>query len=189
MPDANPHTPTPDSQFRGLAVNIAGIHLKNPVMTASGTFGYGEEFASLVNLNRLGGIIVTGLFTTFGTFLMRQFMESIPFELLDAARIDGASEWRIYFTLVLPMSMSPMSALAVIVFLGNWDSFLWPLIVLNSRDKQTLPLVLDSLRNLWWTSYEVWSAGSMLTVLPIMILYGFASRYFLRGIAMTGIKA
>ena len=139
--------------------------------------------------DHLGGIIVTGFYTAFGIFLMRQFMESIPFELIDAARIDGASEWRIFFTLVLPMSMSPMSALAVFVFLANWDSFLWPLIVLNSQNNQTLPLVLAGLRNLWWTRYEMWAAGSMLTVIPVMIIYSFASRYFIRGIAMTGLKA
>jgi multiple sugar transport system permease protein len=139
--------------------------------------------------DRLGGIIVTGFFTTFGIFMMRQFMETIPFELLDASRIDGASEWRIFFTIVSPMSLSPMAALAVFVFLGNWDSYLWPLIVLNSVDKQTLPLVLAGLRNLWWTRYEMWSAGSMLTVVPVMVIYAFASRYFIRGLAMTGIKA
>ena len=85
--------------------------------------------------------------------------------------------------------MSPMSALAVFVFLANWDSFLWPLIVLNSQNNQTLPLVLAGLRSLWWTRYEMWAAGSMLTVIPVMIIYSFASRYFIRGIAMTGLKA
>ncbi len=140
-------------------------------------------------VDQLGGIIVTGFYTAFGIFMMRQFMESIPFELIDAARIDGASEWRIFFRLVLPMSLSPMSALAVLVFLSNWDSFLWPLIVLQSLDKQTLPLVLAGLRNLWWTRYEMWAAGSILTVVPIMIIYSFASRYFIRGFAMTGLKA
>ena len=139
--------------------------------------------------DQLGGIIVTGFYTAFGIFMMRQFMESIPFELIDAARIDGASEWRIFFMLVLPMSLSPMSALAVFVFLNNWESFLWPLIVLNSLDKQTLPLVLAGLRNLWWTRYEMWAAGSILSVVPVMIIYSFASRYFIRGIAMTGLKA
>lgn len=140
-------------------------------------------------VDQLGGIIVTGFYTAFGIFMMRQFMESIPFELIDAARIDGASEWRIFFMLVLPMSLSPMSALAVFVFLGNWESYLWPLVVLQSLDKQTLPLVLAGLRNLWWTRYEMWSAGSILSVVPVMIIYSFASRYFIRGIAMTGLKA
>jgi len=139
--------------------------------------------------DRLGGIIVTGFFSTFGIFMMRQFMESIPFELIDAARIDGASEWRIFFTLVLPMSTSPMSALAVFVFLGNWDSYMWPLIVLHSLQRQTIPLVLSGLRSLYGTRYDMWSAGSMLTVVPVMIIYAFASKYFIQGIAMTGLKA
>ena len=140
-------------------------------------------------VDRLGGIIVTGFFSTFGIFMMRQFMESIPFELIDAARIDGASEWRIFFTLVLPMSTSPMSALAVFVFLGNWDSYMWPLIVLHSLQRQTIPLVLSGLRSLYGTRYDMWSAGSMLTVVPVMIIYAFASKYFIQGIAMTGLKA
>jgi multiple sugar transport system permease protein len=145
--------------------------------------------ANLGMANQLAGIIVTGFWSTFGIFMLRQFMESLPGELIDAARIDGASEWRIFFTIVMPMSGAPMGALAVFVFLGNWDSLLWPLIVLNSPEKQTLPLVLAGLRNLWWNRYDMWAAGSMLTVIPVMILYSFASKYFIRGIAMTGLKA
>ncbi|MHB1294176.1 MAG: carbohydrate ABC transporter permease [Anaerolineae bacterium] len=140
-------------------------------------------------VNQLFGIIITGFFSTFGIFMMRQFMESIPTELIDASRIDGASEWRIFFTIVMPMAASPMGALAVFAFLGNWDSLLWPLIVLNSPAKQTLPLVLSGLRSLYWNRYELWSAGSMLTVMPVMILYSFSSKYFIKGIAMTGLKA
>jgi ABC-type glycerol-3-phosphate transport system permease component len=81
-----------------------------------------------------------------------------------------------------------MSALAVFVFLGNWDSYMWPLIVLHSLQRQTIPLVLAGLRSLYGTRYDMWSAGSMLTVVPIMIVYSFASKYFIRGIAMTGLK-
>ncbi len=80
-------------------------------------------------------------------------------------------------------------ALAIFVFLGNWDSFLCPLVVLNSPEKQTLPLVLAGLRNLYWTRYEIWAAGSILTVAPVMLIYSFASKYFIQGIAMTGLKA
>jgi multiple sugar transport system permease protein len=139
--------------------------------------------------NQLGGIIVTGLWSSFGMFMLRQFMESIPFELIDAARIDGASEWRIFGQIILPLSGAPLAALAVFAFLGNWDSYLWPLVVLSSPEKQTLPQVLAGLRNLWLTRYEMWSAGSMLTVLPVMLVYALASKYFIRGIAMTGLKA
>ena len=81
--------------------------------------------------NSLGGIIITGLWSTFGIFMLRQFMETIPFELIDAARIDGASEWRIFAQIVLPLSGAPLAALAVFAFLGNWDSYLWPLVVLG----------------------------------------------------------
>jgi len=138
--------------------------------------------------NNLGGIIVTGLWSSFGMFMMRQFMESIPSELLDAARIDGASEWLIFGRIVIPLSLAPLSALGIFVFLGNWDSFLWPMVVLSSPTTKTLPIVLNGLRTLWWTRYEMWAAGSMLTVVPVMILYAFASKYFIRGIAMTGLK-
>lgn len=139
--------------------------------------------------NSLGGIIITGLWSSFGMFMLRQFMETIPFELIDAARIDGASEWRIFLQIILPLSGAPLAALAVFTFLGNWDSYLWPVVVLSSPDRQTLPQVLAGLRNLWLTRYEMWSAGSMLTVFPVMVVYALASQYFIRGIAMTGLKA
>ncbi len=139
-------------------------------------------------VNRLWGFIITGLWSTFGVFLMRQFMEVIPYEYLDAARIDGASEWRIFLTIILPLATSPMAALGIFAFLANWDSFLWPLVVLNSPDKQTLPLLLAGLRSIYWSRYDMWSAGSVMTTVPIMIVYAFASKYFIRGMALTGIK-
>lgn len=138
--------------------------------------------------NHISGLVVTGLWSTFGIFMMRQFMESIPFELLDASRIDGASEWRIFFQVVIPLSKAPLAALATFTFLANWDSLLWPLVVLNSQDKQTLPLVLAGLRNLYWSRYDLWAAGAMLTVIPVMIVYSLGSRYFIQGIAMSGMK-
>ncbi len=139
-------------------------------------------------VNHLTGLVITGLWSTFGIFLMRQFMETIPGELLDVSRIDGASEWRIFLQVVLPLSKAPMAALAAFTFLGNWDSYLWPLVVLSTPDKQTLPLVLAGLRNLYWSRYDLWSAGAMLTVIPVMIVYALGSRYFIQGIAMSGMK-
>jgi multiple sugar transport system permease protein len=139
-------------------------------------------------IDTLPGIIVTGLWSTFGIFLLRQFMESLPTELLDAARIDGASEFRIFAQVVIPLSGAPLAALATLTFLGNWDSFLWPTIVLSSPEKQTIPIVLNGLRSLYWSRYDMWTAGAMLTVVPVMVIYAFASRHFIRGIAMTGLK-
>jgi len=139
-------------------------------------------------MDSLGGIMVTGLCSTFGIFLMRQFLETLPSELLDAARIDGASEWRIFGQIVVPLSGAPLAALGILTFLGNWDSFLWPSLVLSSPEHQTIPVVLNGLRSLYWSRYDLWAAGAMLTVIPVMTIYAFASRQFIRGIAMTGLK-
>ncbi|HEV8639380.1 MAG TPA: carbohydrate ABC transporter permease [Chloroflexota bacterium] len=144
--------------------------------------------SSIGGVDRLTGVVLPGLWSTFGLFLMRQFIESIPSEMIDAARIDGASEWWIYLKVVLPLSGAPLAAVAIFHFLWHWDNFLWPSIVLNSRDVQTIPIVLAGLRSLYWTRYDMWMAGSMLTVVPVMLIYVFASRQFVRGIAMTGIK-
>jgi multiple sugar transport system permease protein len=138
--------------------------------------------------NSVRGIIVTGLCSTFGIFMMRQFMETIPDELIDAGRIDGASEWWIFARLVLPLAGSPMAALAVFTFLGSWDSYLWPSVVLNAPDTKTLPLVLAGLRTIYWERYELFCTGGVMTVLPVMILYAFGQRQFIRGVAMTGLK-
>ncbi len=139
--------------------------------------------------NHLSGLIVTGLCSTFGIFMMRQFMETIPAELLEAGRIDGASEWRTFGQVVLPLSTAPLAALGVFTFLGNWDNYLWPLVVLTSPNEQTLPVVLAGLTNLYWTRYDLWSAGSMMTIVPVLVVYVCASKYFIQGIAMTGLKA
>jgi multiple sugar transport system permease protein len=144
--------------------------------------------ANLGLTDKLAGVIVTGLCSTFGIFMMRQFMESIPNDLIDAGRIDGASEWWIFLRVILPLAGAPLAALAVFTFLGTWDSFMWPMVVLTSPTNRTLPLVLAGLRSLYWSRYELYAAGSMLTVIPVMILYAAASKQFVRGVAMTGLK-
>lgn len=146
------------------------------------------SIAQLGLVNELSGVIVLGLWTSLGVFMMRQFIEGIPSELIDAARIDGASEWQVFRHVILPLSRAPLAALAILVFLGSWDNFLWPTVILTTPDKQTLPLLLSGLKNLYWSRYDLWSAGSMLTVIPVMVVYLFASKYFIRGLAMTGIK-
>jgi multiple sugar transport system permease protein len=139
-------------------------------------------------IDNLGGVVIVGLWTSLGVFMMRQFMSGIPSELIDAARIDGASEWQVFRKIVLPLAAAPLAALGILVFLGSWDNFLWPSVILTSPQNQTLPLLLSGLRNLYWSRYDLWSAGSMLTVIPVMIVYLFASKYFIRGVAMTGLK-
>jgi len=138
--------------------------------------------------NKLSGIVVTGLWSTFGIFFMRQFMENIPSTLIDAGRIDGASELRIFIQVILPLSTTALSALGIFVFLTSWDNYLWPLVVLTSPSKQTLTLVIAGLKSPMYTRYDIWTAGAMVTVIPVMIFYSFASKYFIRGIAMSGLK-
>jgi multiple sugar transport system permease protein len=139
-------------------------------------------------MDQLTGIILPGMWSAFGIFLLRQFMEGVPSELLDAARIDGSSEWRIYSQIMIPLCGAPMAALAILIFLGSWDSFLWPSLVLTSPENQTIPLALAGLRSLFLSRYDLYMAGSMLTVLPVMLIYVFASKHFIRGVALTGLK-
>jgi multiple sugar transport system permease protein len=116
-------------------------------------------------------------------------MHSIPNELLDAARIDGSSEPGIFFRIVLPLAKPAMAALGIINFMGNWDSFLWPLIVLSSESLYTLPLGLASFTSKWYTDYAAVNAGAMLSVIPVVIVFLIFQRYFIEGIAMTGLKS
>lgn len=136
----------------------------------------------------LGGIIVTGLFSTFGIFMLRQFLFSVPTELLDSGRIDGASEWRIFFQIVIPLATSPMAALGIFVFLGTWNDFLWPSIVLVSQNNQTLPIIMNGLQGLYYTQYDYLITAAVVTVVPLMVAYLFGSRHMIQGIAMTGLK-
>jgi ABC-type glycerol-3-phosphate transport system permease component len=138
--------------------------------------------------NQLAGVIVTGLFSTFGIFMMRQFMFNVPSELIDSGRIDGASEWRIFFQIVVPLSFSPMAALGIFTFLGVWNDFLWPSIVLTTQDRETLPLVVAGLQGYFWQQFDYLIAAAVVTVIPLMIAYLFGSKYMIQGIAMTGLK-
>lgn len=120
---------------------------------------------------------------------MRQFIETIPNELIEAGRIDGASEWWTYRRRIVPLTSAPLAALAVFTAHGIWDTFFWPLVVLSSTAVKTLPLIVASMSNIYWTNYELWVTASMLTVAPVMLLYVIAQRQFLRGISLTGLKA
>lgn len=139
-------------------------------------------------INKLGSLIIISVFSTFGTFLLRQTIRDIPNELIEAARIDGAGEPWIFLRVIIPLSSATIAALAVFIFLGTWDDFMFPNIILTTPSVKTLPLVLASLRAIWWDRYELYCAGSMLTVAPVMVLYAVMQQQFVRGIAMTGIK-
>jgi multiple sugar transport system permease protein len=141
-------------------------------------------------INTYQGLIVPGIISAYGIFLMRQFISTLPDELLDAARIDGASEPRIYIAIVLPLIAPALATLGTFTFIGSWNAFLWPLLIINDRALQTLPLGLNQLRTFASEArnLDLLMAGTTLSVLPSLILFVFLQRYFIRGIALTGLK-
>ena len=124
-----------------------------------------------------------------GVFLMRQFMMSIPDELLEAARVDGASEFYIFRRIVLPLSASALAALGILTFLPSWNALLWPLIVLTSEENYTLPVALAIFaRGQFQADYGLLMAGAVVLVLPVIIVFLFLQKRFTQSVAMTGLK-
>jgi multiple sugar transport system permease protein len=149
---------------------------------------------NFVLMRRLGWIdthwalIIPAMGQPFGTFLLRQFFLTIPKELEEAARIDGMGHFQIYRRIILPLSLPALATLAVFQFMGIWNEFLWPLIVLNSPDKFTIPLGLGYLNTQHSTDWTRLMAGSVILLVPIVILFIMSQRYYVRGIALTGLK-
>jgi multiple sugar transport system permease protein len=139
-------------------------------------------------VNTYCGVIIPGMASVFGIFLIRQFAMSIPQSLLDAARIDGAGEFRIFRSLVLPFCRPILVTLAVFTFLGTWNDFLWPLIVLADDDLYTLPVALANLLGEHVQDTELMMAGSVLTVLPVLALFVALQRYYIAGIMSGAVK-
>lgn len=139
-------------------------------------------------VNTYWGVIVPGMTSVFGIFLVRQYALAIPDSLLDAARVDGAGELRIYWSLVLPFCRPVLVTLAVFTFLGVWNDFLWPLIVLNDDGLYTLPVGLANLLGEHAQDTELMMAGSVLTVLPVLGLFVALQRYYIAGIMSGAVK-
>ena len=134
------------------------------------------------------GLIVPGSISAFGIFLLRQYMQSIPDELLDAARIDGASEFRIYWQVVLPLTGPALAAVGIFTFVYQWEDFLWPLIIISSDNKITAPLGLALFVVKNKTQWDVLFAGSVIATLPMVIVFMIFQRKFIKGISMSGLK-
>jgi ABC-type glycerol-3-phosphate transport system permease component len=142
-------------------------------------------------VNSFLGLIVPSGTSAFGIFLMRQSIDAVPDELLDAARIDGAGELRILRSIVVPMVLSPMAALALFIFMANWDSHLWPLLVASDDAHRTLPVGLAAMQanNLGSGGVPTMMAAAVLALLPTLILFIALQRRFVEGVTMTaGIK-
>ena len=124
----------------------------------------------------------------FFIFLLRQFFTTIPFDLDDAARIDGASNFGIYWRVVLPLSKPALAAVAIFMFNGSWNDFFGPLIYLHSRDKYTIALGLRSFQDQNYTEWHLLMAASLVAMLPVVLIFFFAQKYFIQGIVFTGVK-
>ncbi len=139
-------------------------------------------------LDSYAGLVLPGLVDAFGIFLMRQYLQSIPNDLIDAARADGASEPRIFVRIVLPLATPALSALAIFTLVASWESFLWPLLVVSSPEMFTLPLGLAQFSGRFITRVDLQMAASTLTVLPLLIVFLLMQRRFIEGLATSGLK-
>jgi multiple sugar transport system permease protein len=139
-------------------------------------------------LNSYLGLVLPSFFNIFGIFMLRQSMRQIPDDFIDAAVIDGASQWKIFFNVIIPLSRPMIATLFVITFMGAWNDYLWPLIVLTDKNKMTLPVALSMLNGQYSTEYNLLMAGALISIVPIIIVYAFAQRYFEEGLTAGGLK-
>lgn len=139
-------------------------------------------------INSYSGLILPGLFSAFGTFLLRQYFASLPRELEEAAFLDGASHWTVFTKVILPLAGPALATLAVFAFMASWNGFLWPLFVVRDPELMTLPVGLATLHGRYLTQWNLVMAGSVITVVPMLIVYLLAQRYFVQGVVLSGIK-
>jgi multiple sugar transport system permease protein len=139
-------------------------------------------------INTLNALIVPNLANAFGVFLLRQFFRTLPVELEEAARIDGASRLSVLFKIVLPLSGPVLATLAVITFLWTWNDFLWPLITIYTPNNMTLQLGLTEFQGTHQTATNLLMAANVMSMLPVLLLFFLAQKYFIRGIATSGLK-
>ena len=137
-------------------------------------------------LNNLWGLVIPSFIDAFAVFLMRQFIVSIPNDEIWSARVDGASEWRIYRSIVLPQLRAPLATLGLLTFMFHWNAYLWPLIVLTEQDKRTLPIILTWYSDQHASQENLVMAASVLIVIPVLIVFALAQRWIVRGLTLTG---
>ncbi|XJZ27748.1 carbohydrate ABC transporter permease [Bacillota bacterium Lsc_1132] len=138
--------------------------------------------------NTMAGIVLPGLVGAFGIFLFRQFMTTIPDELLEAARLDGASEIRVFFQIVLPISRPILAVQGILTFIAGWNSFLWPLIIANDENLYTLSVGLSLLKGQYGGNYALQMAGSTFMVIPIIVIFIIFQKHIIDGFTISGMK-
>lgn len=139
-------------------------------------------------LDSYWGIMFPGMMTAFGTFLMRQFFETVPNDFLEAARVDGLNEFQIWWKVAMPLVTPALSALAIFTFLGNWTAFFWPLIVTTSKELYTLPVGLSSFAVEQSIQWEMIMTGAALATIPTLVVFLVLQRYIVRGVILAGLK-
>jgi multiple sugar transport system permease protein len=147
----------------------------------------GINLVSSVGINSLGALIFPYASTAFGVFFLRQFFRTLPIEYEEAARVDGATRLTVLWRIVLPLSAPALATLAALTFLDSWNNFLWPLIAINQTDKMTLPLGLATFQGAHSTEWTLLMAGNVMSLIPILIVFFAAQRYFIRSVAATGL--
>jgi multiple sugar transport system permease protein len=170
-----------DATFRALAAGLA-----IPVQVAM--LPLFLLMKALGQVNNYGGVIIPGLASIFGIFLVRQYALAIPDDLLDAARIDGAGELRVFRSIVLPTIQPVLATLALWTFLATWNDFMWPLIILSDDRRYTLPVALAWLVGEHAQDIELMMAGAVVTVLPVLVLFLFLQRFFVEGVTEGAVK-
>jgi multiple sugar transport system permease protein len=133
-------------------------------------------------------IVPTVLINAYGVFLLKQFMEGIPNAYVEAAKLDGANHFQIYWKCILPLCKPAVVTLGLFTFLGSWNNFLGPLIFLSSEDQFTVPLIINSFRTVYYVQWGFLMAAACIAVVPILALYVFAQRFFIQGVSMSGLK-
>jgi ABC-type glycerol-3-phosphate transport system permease component len=139
-------------------------------------------------LNNLWGLILPSAIDAFAIFLMRQFIMTVPNDLIYAARVDGASEFRIYWSVVLPQVKPALATLGMLTFMFNWNAYLWPLIVLTEQSKRTLPIILTWYSTQHSSQQNLVMAAAVLMVIPVLVIFALAQRWIVKGLTLTGVK-
>ncbi len=158
---------------------VPGIVLLIPRFLLVTSFGWVDTFR---------GLIVTETVQVWGIFLLRQYFLSVPRDLEDAARIDGAGEWTVFYRIALPLAKPALATVALFIFVDQWKSFLWPLIVTRSMDMRPVEVGISRFAGIYYANFPYQMAAAVVAVLPILLLFAFTQRYFIRGIQLTGLK-
>lgn len=146
--------------------------------------------SALGGRNTLWGIILPGLGTAFGTFLLRQQFKTVPFALVEAAELDGAGHWKRLWKVIVPVTMPTIATVSLVTIVNEWNNFLWPLIIVDSADKMTLPVGLNLLNSIESStgSYGVLMAGAVLVIIPVLIIFAALQRYIVAGLTQGAVK-